>query len=98
MTKELTRDLRILNEHHPILQQKYHVKKIGIFGSVSRGTQRRGSDIDILVEFSQPIGFFSFLDLETHLGRLLKKRVDLVTKQSLKPLLRKPILNDVVYA
>lgn len=73
MTKVLTRDLRILNEHHAALQQEYHVKTIGIFGSVARGTQKKGSDVDVLVEFSEPVGFFTFLDLEAHLSRLLKK-------------------------
>ncbi|KUG15588.1 hypothetical protein ASZ90_014735 [hydrocarbon metagenome] len=41
---------------------RYFVKKIGVFGSVSRGDQTEGSDIDILVEFSQPVGFFLFLE------------------------------------
>ncbi|MFA5296514.1 MAG: nucleotidyltransferase domain-containing protein [Methanoregulaceae archaeon] len=44
------------------LVSRYFVKKIGVFGSVSRGDQTEGSDIDILAEFSQPVGFFLFLE------------------------------------
>ncbi|WP_229704111.1 nucleotidyltransferase family protein, partial [Caldalkalibacillus thermarum] len=40
----------------PILQEKYNVRKIGVFGSFARGEQTGKSDIDILVEFSKPIG------------------------------------------
>lgn len=81
----------------PLLRQKYHVKRLGIFGSYARGEERRGSDIDIMVEFSQPVGFFTFVRLEGHLGRLLHKKVDLVTKKALKPAIKKAILKELKY-
>ena len=40
--------------------KEYSVKKIGVFGSVARNEQTRQSDIDLLVEFSKPVGFVTF--------------------------------------
>ncbi len=92
--KELAR----LNLHLPELRKKYHVQTLGIFGSVARGEARRNSDIDILVEFSRPIGFFAFIELEHRLSKILGKKVDLVSKPALKPIARQSILHEVVYA
>lgn len=81
-----------------ILRDRYMVKEIGIFGSVARGEQTASSDIDVVVEFSEPVGFFSFLDLENFLSRTLGKKIDLVTKRALKPTAKDQILKDIVYA
>jgi len=81
----------------PFLKEKFRVKKIGVFGSYSRGEQKKKSDIDILVEFFETPSMFKFLDLEEFLNKLLNIRVDLVTKDALKPYLRARILDDVIY-
>lgn len=81
----------------PLLRQKYHVKRLGIFGSVVRGQNRRGSDVDILVEFTSPIGFFDFIRLENFLAETLHQKVDLVTKKALKPAIKDDILKETVY-
>jgi len=78
------------------LRQKYKVKEIGIFGSWVSGGHNANSDIDILVEFSEPIGFFAFLDLEEYLSKLLGVKVDLVTKNALKPTIGKHILKEMI--
>lgn len=98
MTKELRNNLRVINDHRAILSQKYHVKEIGIFGSFAKGTHTKTSDIDVLVEFSRPVGFFKFIGLENYLSTLTKKKVDLVTKQALKPVIKSDILREVIYA
>lgn len=85
-----------LLEQKPFLTEEYKVKEIGIFGSFARGEQAEESDIDILVEFSQPIGFFRFIDLEDHLSDILGLKVDLVSKKALKPNIGKNILNELV--
>ena len=56
---------RTLLQHKAELKKKFKVKTIGVFGSYVRGEQKRGSDVDILVEFEEDaeIGFFKFLDL-----------------------------------
>ena len=82
----------------PTLKEKFEVETIGIFGSYTRGEQSKKSDVDILVEFSEDaeVGFFKFLDLEEFLARKLGVKVDLVTKNALKPYIGKRILQEVV--
>lgn len=86
-----------LNENLGFLQSTYYVKSIGVFGSVARGDNTEGSDIDILVEFSEPIGFFKFIELEDFLSEILGEKVDLVTKEALKEAIKEGILNETVY-
>ena len=88
---------RILRGALPQLKKEYHIKTIGIFGSYIRGENRKGSDLDILVEFSSPIGLFEFLEMEEYLGKLLAVKVDLVSKNALKPYIGEHILAEVVY-
>ena len=91
-------ELELLDKNEKELRSKYHVKKIGIFGSVARNEASAASDVDILVEFEQPVDFFEFIDLKEHLEKLLGRGVDLVTVKSLKPQLKARILKEVVYA
>ncbi|MFH1956579.1 MAG: nucleotidyltransferase family protein [Patescibacteria group bacterium] len=95
MTQEKIREK--IYEQLPLLKEKYHVKKIGIFGSFVRGEQKKGSDLDILVEFETPIGFFDFIRLENSLSRSLRKKVDLVSKRAIKPAVKKEIIKEVQY-
>lgn len=81
----------------PYLTKKYHVKKLGVFGSMARNEARKESDVDVLVEFKSPIGFFDFIRLENYLTKTLGRKVDLVTKKALKPTIKDDILNDIVY-
>jgi uncharacterized protein len=85
----------VLAQRRDELAQDYGVKKIGIFGSYVRGEVSRDSDIDILVEFDRPVGFFKFLELEERLSEWLGRRVDLVTKAALKPHIGRRILDEV---
>lgn len=62
-----------INEQLSYLREKYHIKNIGIFGSVARNEETENSDIDILVEIEKPIGFFDFIRLENFLSNLLQK-------------------------
>jgi len=88
---------KILAGHREELRQRYKVKEIGIFGSFVRGEQKERSDIDILVEFDEPVGLFEFMDLEEYLGKMLGVRVDLVSRGALKPRIGECILKEVVY-
>ena len=54
-------------------------------------------DVDILVEFQKVPDLFTFIELEIYLERILKKKVDLVEKNGLRPRLKDIILNEVVY-
>lgn len=86
-----------LAQHKEELRQKYKVQEIGVFGSYVKGGQRKRSDVDILVEFAEPIGLFEFMDLERHLSELIDGKVDLVMKSALKPRIGKHILEEVKY-
>ena len=72
------------------------MKTIGVFGSYVRGEQKRESDIDVLVEFEEPVGLFEFMDLEAYLTGLLDVKVDLVSKKALKPHIGQHILEEVI--
>lgn len=89
--------LKAIQNHRLVLTERYKVKEIGIFGSVVRGGQKQRSDIDILVDFDEVPGLLKFIELERYLEKVLKKKVDLVEKQGLRPQLRDIILNEVVY-
>jgi len=94
--KKLDEIKRILEEYKPIMEKEFKVKEIGIFGSYVRGEQEEDSDIDILVEFYEPVGFFAFLDLEEYLSELLSLKVDLVSKKALKPRIGQYILEEMI--
>ena len=55
---ETTEYARILREHMPELERDYGVASLALFGSYVRGEQQEGSDLDVLVDFSRPIGMF----------------------------------------
>lgn len=96
MRKSLSEIKEIIAKHKDELKKKYHVKEIGIFGSLVRGEAKEDSDVDILVEFEKPIGLFKFLELEEYLSNLIGKKVDLVSKKALKPHIGKYILKEVI--
>ena len=95
MNKEEIR--KRVGSHFPLLKQKYNVKRLGIFGSFVRDQQKKGSDIDMLVEFTSPIGFFDFIRLENFLAETLNQKVDLVTKKALKPAIKAEVLKETLY-
>jgi uncharacterized protein len=86
----------ILYERRDEMARNYGVTEIGIFGSCIHGEATEKSDIDILVAFGQPVGFFRFLELEEQLSEWLGARVDLVTRGALKPHIDRSILSEVV--
>jgi len=87
----------VLKEHKAEVVNKYRVTEIGIFGSFVRGEQNKRSDIDILVDFSEIPDLLKFIELERYLRKLLKKKVDLVDKQGIRPHMKDIITKEVVY-
>jgi len=86
----------ILAEHKSELVQKYHLRQLGVFGSYARKDNSAQSDIDLLVEFEEPIGL-EFVTLAEELEKLLGIKVDLVSVNALKPRMRKIIKKDILY-
>jgi hypothetical protein len=85
-----------LREHLPEITQRFRVKSLLIFGSYVQGRQKKRSDLDILVEFSEVPSFFEFLALERYLSNLLGVKVDLVMKEALRPAIGKHVLSEAV--
>ncbi len=94
--KSLEEIVRILREHKEELAQRFGVRELAIFGSYVRGEATPESDLDILVEFDEPPGFFQFLRLEQYLSELLGVRVELVTREALKPHIGQHILQEAL--
>jgi uncharacterized protein len=88
--------IKKLRQNLPELTLRFHVKSLLLFGSYVRGRQRKKSDLDILVEFSEPPSFFEFLALERYLSDLLGVKVDLVMKEALKPAIGKRVLAEAI--
>ncbi len=87
-----------LQKELPYLKSEFFVKKIGVFGSIARNEATNQSDIDILVDFSKPVGFIIFMNLRDYLSEKLKNKVDLVTPDAIKPIMREDIFEDLIYA
>lgn len=94
---ELDKIKHVLRQNKPALKRQFKVRTLGVFGSYARGEQKKNSDVDILVEFSRTPGLFDYLRMENSLSAILKKRVDLVMKGSLKPAIGRYIMREVVY-
>lgn len=94
--REVSRFIKILRQNLPTLAERNKVKYLGVFGSYIRNEQKRGSDLDILVEFYETPSLFQFIRLEHYLGELLGTKVDLVMKDALKPAIGRQILKEVV--
>lgn len=79
------------------LKADYSVNQMGLFGSAVRGELTEQSDIDILVDLTEPT-FDHYMDLKFYLQEILKTEVDLVMKDTIKPRLESVINKEVVYA
>ena len=87
---------QILTQLKPELTDKYNVSSIGLFGSIVRDDFNSNSDIDIIVDFSKPIGI-EFIDLAEFIERKLKKSVDLVSKNGVKQKYFRTFESEIIY-
>jgi predicted nucleotidyltransferase len=88
--------IRLLREQRQELVGRFGIASLSLFGSVARDEARANSDVDLLVEFKQPVGLFTFIELQQYLETLLGCKVDLGSMRSLKPYLRAQVLQEVV--
>jgi len=89
--------INILKHHQHELKDVYGVQSLALFGSVARNDASASSDIDLLVEFSRPVGLFGLFALQDRLEVLFGCKVDLGTPDSLKPRLRPSVMAELVY-
>ena len=78
--------------------RRFQVERLAVFGSAARGEMRPDSDVDLLVEFrpEAEIGFIEYGGLMLALSELLGRKVDLVSKPALRPLVRDAILSEAL--
>lgn len=87
---------KILRQHLPLLEERYGVASLGLFGSYVRREAGPESDLDVLVRFRRTPGLIRFVELENYLSDLLGVRVDLVMAEALKPGIGRRVLAEVV--
>lgn len=86
-----------IQELKPELMRKYGVHTIGLFGSIVRDDfSLTKSDIDIIVDFSKPVGI-EFIDLAEFLEATFKRKIDLVSKNGIKSKYFQEIEKEIVY-
>jgi len=88
---------QVLSIQKQSLCENYQITEIGIFGSYARGEQTELSDIDILVEYETAPTFIMLLELRDYLSQLFGLKVDIVTKNGLKPRIRDRVLAEAIY-
>lgn len=72
-----------------------NIKFAGLFGSYSRKEQKKKSDIDLLIQFNQPVSLLKLIRLEREISKKLGKKIDLVTEGSLNPLIKDEVIKDL---
>ena len=92
----ITQHIAALRRHRRALTERYHIDTLGVFGSYIRNEQHDGSDLDVLVTFTQTPSLFTLVALQDELHDLLGTPIDLVLKTSLKPHIGRQILREAV--
>jgi hypothetical protein len=88
---------KVIRQQKTTLRDRYKVKRIGVFGSYVRGDTHSGSDVDVVVEFSDTISLLKLVSLENYLSELLGIKVDVVPKEDIRIELRDRILGEAVF-
>lgn len=88
--------LQLLKQKNAELTKKFGVKALLLFGSVARDEATPKSDVDLLVEFNRPVGYFGLFALQDYLENLLGCSVDLGTPDGLKPNVRERVMGELI--
>jgi uncharacterized protein len=83
-----------IRKQRDYLSSEFGVEKIGLFGSVATGADNDSSDIDLIVEFSRPMGL-KFIRLVEYLEAILGRKVDLLTRDGLENIRVKKVADDI---
>ncbi len=90
--------LQILKQKNAEMTKQFGVKSLLLFGSVARNEATPASDVDLLVEFNHPVGYFGLFALQDYLEKLLGCPVDLGTPDSLKPYIKDRVMGELIRA
>ncbi len=94
--RELIKIKSLLQTLKPALSEKYNVSESGLFGSVVRDDFNDKSDVDIIIDFSKPIGI-EFIDIANLIENKLNRKVDLVSKKGIKQKYMQAIESEILY-
>lgn len=83
-----------IKSQYPYLSSEFGIKRIGVFGSVAKQTDRDQSDIDLLVEFDRPIGL-KFMSLAEYMEKLFGRKVDILTRDGIRNIRVKRVSTDI---
>lgn len=93
-----TQAIKKLQDNKQILEKRFGVKEVAIFGSYVKNTQHKHSDIDILVSLKQShVNFNNYMELKFYLAKIIGREIDLILKDSIREELKPAILNSAVY-
>ena len=94
------RIMQILRENSSVLENEFGICRIGLFGSIAKETDNSDSDVDIVIEFSRPIGL-QFIEVVEFLEKILGRPVDVLTPTGVQNIRNKDIAesiaNGIVY-
>jgi predicted nucleotidyltransferase len=91
--------LRILAEHRADLRERFGISSLALFGSVARSKATASSDVDLLVEFNHRVGLFHLAETQAYPEMILGiSKVDLITKEGIRPSIKERILNEAIDA
>ena len=91
--------LAFLKQNKKLFRDRYHIIRIGLFGSYARGDQNVNSDIDLLVEFEDNTQdlYELKLQLKDFFRNNLGIEIDICREKYIKPRIKKSILKETVY-
>ncbi|AEJ61891.1 DNA polymerase beta domain protein region [Spirochaeta thermophila DSM 6578] len=89
--------ISLLRTLKPVLEDRYRIRSIALFGSFARDEQTQSSDIDLLVEFEEEADLFDLVGASQYLEKHLHRPVDLVSSRALGENLQESVRKDVVF-
>lgn len=88
--------LQILKQKNAEMARQFGIKSLSLFGSVARKEATATSDVDLLVKFNRPVGYFGLFALQDYLEKLFDCPVDLGTPDSLKPYIKEQVMGELI--
>ncbi|EJW13460.1 DNA polymerase [Rhodovulum sp. PH10] len=91
--------IAILRRHRDDLRAR-GVMHAALFGSVARGDARPDSDVDIVIDLAPDLSMdvFQYVGLKNYIEELFPVAVDVVDRETIKPMIRDDVVRDSIYA
>jgi hypothetical protein len=86
-----------LGQVKSLIKEKYQISELGIWGDYVKGEVKENSQVNILIDYTEPPSLLDLVDMEYYLSDLLKVKADIISKNGLKGKRRERILSEVIY-